>query len=260
MPVVPIITEKFRDRRYLRQDSYRFAARDMLVPIVLKELWRVVMQMPIGFAQYKSGYLPVAVLGFGSKVNLFVGSEGQWLAPYIPAAYRAYPFNLVTTSNQESVLCIDEDSQSVNANDGEPFYGDNGQPSEWLESVLKFLGQLDKQHRASQAACAKLNEHGLLEAWRIQVQTPQGPQDRVLEGLFCVNQNAFKATSPEVLAQLRDSGALLLIHCQLLSVQHLLRLSELAGQRASADPASLLPVDLDQIDLSFDGVNFETEL
>lgn len=269
MAIVPITYSQFHDKRFKRTDTYAFAEHDLLVPVVLNEISRVVMEMPIGFAPTKDGYLPVAVLGFGSGVNSFVAANGQWEGRYIPAYYRGYPFSLAATDKQGFILCIDEKSLSIQlggagsgalgADDGEPFFLGDGQPSEMVRAVTHFLQQLQAVRARSLQACALLDAHGLLAPWTVQVQAADGVRAQPLTGLFSIDSAKLNKLEPKALSQLRDAGALLLAYGHLLSAQHLVSLAERANQ-VVADPLSAaMPMMLDEVRLSFAGLDQDSQ-
>ncbi|MEA1053628.1 SapC family protein [Lamprobacter modestohalophilus] len=111
----PITLSRHRDQRWARYTDYRFAAADTLAPLVVQELPKALMSLPIGFIEQPDGYGLVAVQSLQPGQNLFVSVDGRWLGGYVPALYRGYPFALAKTEEGQQVLCIDEDSGLVGA-------------------------------------------------------------------------------------------------------------------------------------------------
>ena len=264
MPIVPITYQQFHDKRFKRVGEYAHAEDDLIAPVVLKEIPRVVMEMPVGFAPTKDGYLPVAVLSFGSPGNAFVSADGRWQGNYIPAHFRGYPFCLGKTNQLKKVLCIDDKSASIiwggagagglGADDGEPFFLGDGSPSDWMGRVLHFLEALEVNRQQTQVACQLLASMGLFKPWSVKAQTPDGPKEQALTGLFGIDPRALGAVNSQDLAKLRDQGALLLVYAHLLSAQHLVDLATRAQTAQVAPAVAGLPIALDDMALTFDGL------
>lgn len=229
--------------QWQRLSHYLFTAQDTTVPLVAAELPKVQAVMPVAFVAVGQGeamqYLPVAVLGLMPQRNLFVAPDGRWLGAYVPAAYRGWPFLLARTPEGQQVLCIDE---AVGLHDagagggGEAFFTDTGEPAPAVASLMQFLTEVDRSRQATTLMCAALQRHNLLTPWPITVQTQAGEQ--AVQGLWRIDEAAFNALSAEALLELRNAGALPLIFCQLLSMQHLPRLGELARAHAQAAQAA----------------------
>ena len=249
----PVTRTEHGTRRWLRVTSYGFAARDAVVPLVSHELKRAVLTMPTGFVKPKVGYVPVAVQGLLPGRNLLVAADGRWLGAYVPAAYRAFPFQLAKTEDGRLALCVDEDSGQItdDATQGEPFFAQDGQLSQPLAEVLDFLQQVYAAREETVRACAALDEHKLLRPWNIQLEAAEGTPCKV-QGLFCIDEEALAALPAAALAAARDAGALRVAYLQLLSMQHLPTLGRLA--QAQAQAASALPVTpAGDLDLEFMG-------
>lgn len=236
----PVTRSRHGTQRWLRVTRYGFAAKDAVVPLVAHELKRAVLTMPTGFVKTKVGYVPVVVQGLLPGCNLLVGADGRWLGAYIPAAYRAFPFQLAKTEDGRLALCVDEDSGQItdDATQGEPFFAEDGQLSQPLAEVLDFLQQVHAARDGTARACAALDEHKLLRPWNIQLEGAEG-EPRSVQGLFCIDEEALAALPAAALAAARDAGALRVAYLQLLSTQHLPMLSRLAqGQAAGGLPVT----------------------
>src|SRR6056297_3439037 len=116
--IKPITKSEFADRHWQRYTDYKFAANDAIVPLVMQELPKAQLSMPIGFAIKDEQAFPVAVQSLHPGTNMFVGQDGRWLGRYVPAAYRGYPFVLADTEDGKQVLCIDEESGLISDADG----------------------------------------------------------------------------------------------------------------------------------------------
>lgn len=232
MPNYQAITrESHASRRWNRYTSYSFAAADAVVPLVATELPKAVMALPVAFIEQGAGYVPAAVLGLQAGNNVFVAPDWRWVGGYIPAAFRSYPFRLANTEDGQQVLCVDEDSGLLTDGPaGEPFFTEDGQPAQPILDVLNLLTQVEQDRVRTAAACAALQKHQLIRPWPITVKSDSGEQQ--VAGLFQVDEAALKQLPAEALHELSQAGALTVAYCQLLSMQHLPLLGQLAAAHA----------------------------
>ncbi|MFT6591866.1 MAG: hypothetical protein ACI9I0_001989 [Rhodoferax sp.] len=239
MPNYQAITrENHTDKRWQRYTTYDHALTDSIVPLTTTELPKAVMTLPVGFIEQDGAFVLAAVLGLQPGKNLFVGPQGRWVGNYIPAAFRSYPFRLASTSEGQQVLCIDEDSGLVSEDPtGERFFNEGGEPAQATLDILNFLNQLEQNRVATAAACAVLHQHQLIRPWPVTLKTETGEQ--AVTGLFQVDEAALNQLPADALLAVRQAGGLLLAYCQLLSMQHLPLLGELAAAHAKAAEQAL---------------------
>ncbi|WP_151704841.1 SapC family protein [Nitrincola alkalilacustris] len=216
-----------------RYADYQFAAGDAVAPLVVAEMSRAAVHLPIAFIAQGEEFVPVALQGLAPGKNLLVAPDGRWLAGYTPSLYRSYPFQLATAEDGQMVLCVDQDSGLVvDGTEGEPFF-EGDAPSKSVSDVLEFLKQTHASRLATSRICQVLQKHDLFEPWPITLK--DGDKEQKVEGLFRINETVLSALSPDALAEVRDAGALVITYCQLLSMQHLNMLAELARVRSHAD-------------------------
>lgn len=247
-------------KRWLRYSSYAFAMRDSVLPLILAELPKAVMSLPIGFIEQADGFVPVAVMGLEPEKNLFVAQDGRWVQSYIPVACRSYPFRLANTTDGQRVLCIDEDSGLLgDGPEGEAFFDDAGQIAPALGEIVRFLEQTEQSRQATAGACAVLREHQLIKPWPITVKTATGEQS--VGGLFQIDEAALNQLPAAALEAVRNAGALTVAYCQMLSMQHLPVLGQLAAAHAKAAQQAAQPLPQSaELDIEFlkqgDTLNF----
>jgi len=209
-----------------------FAGQTALAPLVAAEIPKAAMSMPVAFIRQDGQDVPVALMGLEPDNNVLVARDGRWLGQYVPSVLRGYPFSLAKTESDTLVLCIDEDSGLVvDGHEGEPFFTAAGEPAEGLGRVLDFLQQIEANRALTSQACAALARHALVRPWPISLQGDRG--ERRVEGLFQIDEGALNLASDEVFLELRHAAALPIAYCQMLSMQHLGRLSELAAASAA---------------------------
>lgn len=198
--------------------------------IVAREMPRAALSLPIAFVKSGEAFVPVVVQGFEPGQNLLVAADGRWQGAYTPAAYRGYPFQLARGEDGQNVLCLDEESGLITAGpEGERFFAEDGTPAPAVKEVFDFLATVQSNRDATTQVCAALQAHGLIKPWPLAIEMPEGR--RKVDGLYMIDEAALQALAADALAALRDVGALPVIYCQLLSMQNLEKLSELARAR-----------------------------
>jgi hypothetical protein len=254
MALVPISLSAFGDKKFKRFSSYLFAANDAIVALVARELNRAAMVMPVAFAKVPEGYILVAVQGLSDGKNLFVAPDGRWLGRYIPSVYRGYPFVLVNAQDDKQVLCFDETSGLLSHTEGESFF-DAEVPTKAVNDTLNFLTQVAVNRKATQRICDMLEQYQLIHPWPIELKQESldgQNKSQKIEGLFRIDETAFNKLDAQALHNVQQVGALPVIFCQLLSMQHLPAIAELAKLRHQAEQQAALPkTETGEIDMSF---------
>ena len=69
---------------------------------------------PMVLVERQGGFELVALFGLQNGQNLFVDPQGRWMARYIPARLRSYPFSLAFREGMpDPLLCVDESSRLI---------------------------------------------------------------------------------------------------------------------------------------------------
>jgi hypothetical protein len=230
--VVPLNDVQHKDLRMSPVTAYGFSRGVNSVPVVLAELAEASREYPIAFVKAaEGGYLPVALLGLREKENLFVDAEGQWVANYIPAFVRRYPFVPANGPNGQFLVCIDADADCLRANDGQPLFND-GKPAAALENALSYLREFHTSGLAAAAACQRLAKLGLLREVGTQAQLPSGERFQ-LSGLQVIDEEKLRALDASSVNELFRHGDMKLIYAHLLSMGNMQRLLDRLGKRLS---------------------------
>ena len=251
----PLSVQRHGERRWRRVSSYGFAAHQPLLPLAGLEVFQAAVALPVAFVQQEGVFSCVAVVGTRPDECLFVAADGRWLAGYMPASLRSYPFGLAPLEGDQFALCMNEASGLLSSSpQDEPFFVE-GKLAPSLQRLLEFLGQVQTSHGATRRACAALHAQGLLKPWDITLQDGAGAQRKV-EGVFCVDEKSLNALEDSAFAALRSGGTLALAYAQLMSMQHIQTLGVLAGARDRALAAKAAASPLPQtaagdLDLSF---------
>ena len=235
MPNIQAISkERHGNRRWLRPTNFSFAAALPVVNISANEMRKACTQLPLAFIEHGGVWSMAAVVGV-PPANLCVLPDGRWIGPYVPAALRAYPFSIHKAKDAgQLVLCIDEDAGLAPEGDAkaETFFDDEGKITDTIRQVMEFLTQWHAGRIALERAAAELATHKAMVPWQFKLK--HDDKERTVSGLHCIDEKVLMGLPGDVLKTLMDSGALAVAYAQMISMQHLPKLSEWAQQHTQA--------------------------
>ena len=212
-------------------------ARDLnAVPLTTIEFAEVAREFPIGFipappdANGKARVAPVVMLGLRERQNLVIGDDGRWGGRSLPAVLRRYPFAYVRTQPEQLSLVIDEAYEGLNDSEGELLLTEAGEPTDYLQSVMRFLDRFETEQQRTEALCERLVALNLLRGAEIKGELANGEHINAT-GFFMVDEEKLaKLPDADVLA-LHRSGALALLHAHLVSMGQFNALAQRLGAR-----------------------------
>ena len=236
MPTLDILSPKTHgDKHWKRATGYQFASKDAIAPLSLIELQRAILSLPIGFVANEQGFVLIAVQGLTQESNLLVDINGRWKVTHVPACYRAYPFQLATTADQQLVVCFDADSNLLSTDGtGECFFDETGAPGTAVKELTQFLQHVYAGRVQADRICKVFNEFDLIKPWEITINSDDGLPQKI-EGLYCINEAKLNNLDDNELFILKNAGALAVAYCQLLSMQHLATLVDFAAKKNQAE-------------------------
>lgn len=220
--------------------SYAYAANVHVASIAIHEFSKAAALYPLVFIQADGGeqFSPVALLGLNEGRNLFVNDAGQWTVSYVPAAIRKYPFALVPKDGEgaEFVVCVDEGSGCLSADQGQPLFNSQGEPAPVLEGAIQFLSELQKMDQQTRHFCQLLKELGLLVPLNVELRSAKG--SRKVAGAFVVDEVALNNLTSEQAGVLQRHNYLPVVYAHLLSMGQFERLVSLADAGMPTDQHS----------------------
>lgn len=232
----PVTKERHRDWFVETGHDYSFARNTNSVPLMAVEFPSAGREYAIVFAGADEGKtIPAAILGIEDKQNLYITAEGGWKAHYIPAFVRRYPFIFAADGEGKTfTLCIDEGFAGCNQEgQGRPLFDDDGERTEYLDSVLKFLQEYQLQHQRTQALIRRLRDLELLEPMQANVALKSGERHS-LAGFHVVSREKLNGLTADVIHGLFKNGALELIYSHLQSLANFgAMVDRLAGHRSA---------------------------
>lgn len=205
--------------------NYSFAQDQLVAPIIIDELADVAREYPIVFPQ--GSPLPTALMGVERASNAYVAPDGRWLARYIPAHIRHYPFALarvprkdddaaVKRKDDQMVVLVDLESTAVSRSQGQALFGPDGKPSPTLGPRVRRLNHMRRRAKVTQGLVKAIEDAGLLTEQVIKVRRA-GETDLQVKGVRLIDEAALNKLDDEAFNSLRKSGALPLIYASLLS-------------------------------------------
>lgn len=216
--------------------DWRIASAMNAVFVSAVEFADVAREFPIAFvpleqdANGKAVITPVALLGLRDRDNLFVDAEGHWSARYLPAFLRRYPFAYVRTDSERLSLALDEGWQGLNTAEGEALFDAQGEPTEYLQSVLKFLDRFEEETVRTRLMCARLVDLELLRSGEINGKLDNG-MDVNASGFFMIDEAKLANLPEAVVLELHRNGILGLIHAHLISMGQVQALAQRMAAR-----------------------------
>ena len=223
--VLAVSPENHGQKSWRAATNYQFATTIPMVSVVLSELGKVASIFPMVLVERQGGFELTALFGLQNGQNLFVDPQGRWMARYIPARLRAYPFSLAFREGLPSPLDSSTHSSGLvgEVGDGEPFFEASGTLAPQLQSFVNFLGALEKERRATAAAIDTVVKLQLLKPLKIKgaATDPSGQPLHDFTGLHAIDENRLQALDATELALLRDQRGLPLVYAQLLSLYQL---------------------------------------
>ncbi len=204
--------------------NYKHTSGTNSVYIAAVEFIKAAHDFPIVFnADDDGAVFPVAILGLRDRENLYINKKGEWLANYMPAYVRRYPFILAATKEGEDqfTVCIDKSYPGFNhENKGDRLFDDDGQESELLKGTFEFLKEYQNHIRLTAAFCQTIKETGLLEPMKADVKLADG-QGLSLGGFMGVSREKLKALGGDEIMRLFVPDYLELIYAHLDSLNNI---------------------------------------
>ncbi|NBT84860.1 MAG: peptidase [Betaproteobacteria bacterium] len=226
--LVPLNAERHAGKRILDRNDFSFSSSVHMVSIMVHEFAKAAPTYPIVFIEDPSGgdFVPVVLLGLEEGKNLFVDSNGRWTTGYIPALVRRYPFALLGQQNDDHLtVCIDEASPNLNDSEGTALFDEKGQPTEAIETLKRFLGDLYQMQRFTEAFCKFLSQHNLFAP--VTMQIAQATQRFNITGCYRINEDRLQTIASDLFLTMREKGYLSAIYAHAVSLAQVDRLLQM---------------------------------
>jgi hypothetical protein len=234
---VPVSAGRHRDWALEMRSDYEFAGHSNSVPLAVAEFPAAVAEYAIVFTGSEGAVNPAVILGLKPDENRYLDEQGKWNARYIPAFVRRYPF--VFSKNEDEsklIFCIDEQYAGWNQDGrGRRLFDVHGERTEYLDKMLDFAQEYQRQSERTQAFCRELKELDLLEPMTARFKLPSGEKAQ-LTGFMAIDRDKLNALPGEKLAELAKNGVLELSYVHLQSMRNFsAMLARVTGDEAGGE-------------------------
>jgi len=226
--IVPVNKDAHENKKLREINSFSFASEFNLATVMVHEFSRAASVYPIIFVenQETGDFKSVALLGFELGSNLFVNEDGEWDASYIPAIVRRYPFALAKTNeDQRFTVCIDEKSEFLSDDEGEPLFEEDGKPSEVMERIKRYLGELHQMEQITNQFCKAMKEKYMLTPLSMKFRDTDTVKN--ISGAYVINEERLNNLSDDDFLSLRHDNHLQPIYSHMSSLGQFDRLNKL---------------------------------
>ena len=187
MPNIALLNnETHRSLRVQPGAAARYGDNQRFVPVILGEFPHLVVHYPILLTkdQNTGAFFAGAMLGFDEGENLFLDSRG--METYRPLNLQRGPF--FTAGNE---VAVDLDSPRIDAG-GKPLFTENGEPTQYLQSVMALFRDLKPGLDMTKAFVQTLVRLKLIEPIDVDLAFDDGSK-RTLTGLYTISQSALRS-------------------------------------------------------------------
>ena len=226
--VVPVNKDRHAKKKVRMSNDFGFASNFHLAYLTTHEFVRAALIYPVLFLEDKAndGFRPVALLGLDAGENLFVDSQGQWSASYIPAIIRRYPFALSKSDEDDRyIVCVDEASSLLSDTEGAAMFDEDGNPTQVIDNIKRYLGELQMMDRVTLEFINFLVHNNLLTPSNMRVNVAN--QVRNITGCYVINEERLNNFTDQKFLELRQKGYLPAIYAHLMSLVQIERLASL---------------------------------
>lgn len=195
-------------------------AKDVSSAVVtLGEFYSACKDYPVVFTKDKEGsWSAIAILGIKDGENLFV-KDGKWdIRSYIPAFFRRYPFIFAKQNDGNLVLAVENEYIENEAKDEKrKLFTNEGENSEFLNSIMLFLNDYQKDAMVTTNFIKHLDEMELLEEKNIQATDAKG-EKFTINGFFAVNEEKLQHLGKKKKEKICNEGLSPFITAHLISL------------------------------------------
>jgi SapC len=213
--IVLLDTQSHRKLRVHARAAAHYGDNQRFVAVVVNEFHALAMHYPILFSkdadtgQFYCG----AMLGFDTGENLFL-DEHRHLSVYRPLNLQRGPF---LTSGSD--LAIDLDHPRVAASGDQALFGESGEPTNYLQSIMGLMRDLRPGLERTRIFIDTLLGLKLIEPMTISARFDDG-NNREFTGLYTINRDQLKDLADAAALDLFRRGYLQLIYLMLASLDH----------------------------------------
>lgn len=237
--IQPVTSEQHRNAA-VNVTDHSFASELTSIPLLATEITMAAAEYPVIFSapNEQGEHTPLAIVGVERGENLMLNANNAFDARYVPAFIRRYPFVFAGAEGGDKLtLCVDAASKALIADgsSGNRLFDDNGEQTEFLKEVLKFLQDYQYRAEMTKAFCKQLKDLDLLEPMQANIEFRNNQdQNMSIKGFYTVKREKLKALTDEQAVDLFKRDGLELIYAHLQSLDNLNALIERKHEKLAA--------------------------
>lgn len=209
-------------------------ARERMVPVVMSEFLKLVVQYPIVFTKLSETgqFVCVALLGFEHNENLFWEND-RWQGIYTPLNIVRQPF-FIGRENDQTLICIDAESECLSSDKGELIFDERGEETDFLRNIKTRLAELVSGEVATREFVQALLNLDLLLPMSFDI-TFVNQQEQRVQGLYTIDEEKLEVLTSEKLLSLHQKNYLKPIYILIASLGHLYSLVQKKNERIASN-------------------------
>jgi len=240
----PIDKLKHADLKYSPVAQFRFAASQPSAPIPAGELIEAARYYAIVFPEGAESdrLLPQALFSMRAGANAFVGQDGSWATPYVPAHIRRYPFVLGELKEPgKFAIMLDVEAPHFKGKEGQSLFvkkqdSDELEPSDVITQAREFLGQFQQELEATTQLLKPLTEQDVLVSRTLEIKLDG--KESSMSGFCVVDPEKLAKLDDAVLGEWTRSGLLSIVFAHLHSLGNVRELVRLQPPEISEEKQS----------------------
>ena len=128
-------------------------------------------------------------------------------------------------------MCIDEASSLVNDTEGSPLFDENGEPTQVIENVKRYLSELQQMDGLTRNFCAFLKANNMFTPLNLRVR--ENSQVKNISGCYVINEERLNNLSDELFLEIKNKRYLPAVYGHLISLAQTERLVKLQDELAA---------------------------
>jgi hypothetical protein len=229
--IVPLNSQIHRELRVDATPSVRYGDNRRFVPVIVNEFPFLIVHYPVLFSKDANTgvFYAGAVLGFDEGENLFL-DDGR-------DAYRPLNMQRGAFFTAGDDIAIDLSSPRVGSENGERLFGENGEPTAYLKSIIQLFRELVPGLERTKVFIETLLKLNLIEPIEFDLGFDDGSK-REVTGLYTVSQDALRDLPDGEVVALFRRGYLHLIYLMIASLRQVPLLAQKKNRRFVAGLAT----------------------
>ncbi len=235
---MPLDAKKHGNLSLKKNFGFGFTKGVNAVPVNMVEMPQICHHYPIAFSPDENA-TPVAILGLRDNENLFINSTNDsWEENiYIPAYIRRYPFIFSEIPNSDQLtLCVDNVPDIIEEGANQPFFDNEGNPSELARNALDFCKSYHAAAQQTLEFSKAMANSGILIKREAQINVT-GNRRINFSGFRIIDESKLAALDDDTFLDWREKGWLPIIYAHLFSGSQWAYLTRLLNARLEKEAA-----------------------